>query len=116
VLAEIDRLVLYVPECRARPAVVVYGLAHADAGAARWKPCRNHRRLMSSSAGSGLPGREHRLASPAHSGIGAATDEIAVAIAGDTREQRLEFYQPINHPDALACAIDDIVRPLIDRR
>jgi len=79
----VDPRVVHLPQARPEAVLVVYGIAHAGAGAAPWNP-------VAASAPPGvevralrLPGRENRITVPRHAGIDAAAGELAGAIAAD---------------------------------
>lgn len=76
----IDRRALYDPTRREQPQVLVYGIAHAGAGAAPWKAVSADIPPEIALYGIRLPGRENRVGIAAHTDMGAAAQEVATVI------------------------------------
>lgn len=90
--AEVDRRILFVPVHQEKRRAVVYGIAHAGAGAAPWKPVAEAMPTGIELRGIRLPARENRLAVPIHQNLDTAADEIATAIAADAYEPELPRF------------------------
>ncbi|MET8803367.1 amino acid adenylation domain-containing protein [Streptomyces sp. NPDC004546] len=67
-------------------AVVVYGIAHAGAGAAPWNPVAAALPEWVELKAVRLPGRENRIVEPTHATVPEAAEEVARVIAADARE------------------------------
>jgi medium-chain acyl-[acyl-carrier-protein] hydrolase len=63
--------------------LVVYGIAHAGAGAAPWRPVALAATAAVEVCGFRLPGRENRIGTPSHVTVDAAAEEIATVLAAE---------------------------------
>jgi medium-chain acyl-[acyl-carrier-protein] hydrolase len=82
---------LHVPRACPGAAAVVYGIAHAGAGAAPWNAVAAAAPPTIEIRAVRLPGRESRISVPWHSGVDAAAEEVAQVIGADAAEHRLSF-------------------------
>lgn len=81
--AAIDPRALHLPRLGPDAEVVVYGIAHAGAGAAVWNAVADSVPPLIEIRGIRLPGREKRLRQPKHETVHAAAAEIAAVLAQD---------------------------------
>jgi medium-chain acyl-[acyl-carrier-protein] hydrolase len=79
----IDPRAFHIPVPNPAAAVVVYGIAHAGAGAAPWNAVAEHVPATIEVRGIRLPGREKRLRQPGHETVAAAAGEVAAVLAED---------------------------------
>lgn len=81
----VDPKAVHVPHPRPNAAVVVYGIAHAGAGAAPWAPVGQALPASVELRAIRLPGRENRFRQPAHTTMTSAATEVAQVIDEDVR-------------------------------
>ncbi|MBS2547165.1 hypothetical protein KGQ19_09800 [Catenulispora sp. NL8] len=77
---------LYVPQACTEASAVVYGVGHAGAGAASWKPVAAGLGPAAEIRAYRLPGRDNRLREPPHASVQAAAAELAAAVVERWRE------------------------------
>lgn len=74
---------VYIPDRRDDARLIIYGIAHAGAGASPWRTVSAALPPWVEVRGIRLPGRESRTAARAHTDIDAAAHEVGALIASD---------------------------------